>query len=64
MYMMYSLLDGAKAFQIKKKMRRKNFVIQTAETPWNLSSIYKKVHSVVLANKIYSPKEYFRVLYL
>ena len=40
---------------------RKNFVIQT---PWNLSDIYKKVQSVVLANKIDSPREYFRVLYL
>ena len=37
------------------------FVIQT---PWNLFGIYKKVHSVVLANKIDSPREYFRVLYL
>ena len=32
--------------------------------PWNLSDIYKKVHSVVLANKIDSPREYFWVLYL
>ena len=40
---------------------RKTFVIQT---PWNLSDIYKKVQSVVLANKIDSPREYFLVLYL
>ena len=39
---------------------QKNFVIQT---PWNLSGIYKKVHYVDLANKIDSPREYFRVLY-
>ena len=40
---------------------RKKFVIQT---PWNLSGIYNKVHSVVLAYKIDPPREYFRVLYL
>ena len=38
---------------------RKFFVIQT---PWNLSGIYKKAHSEDLANKIDSPREYFRVL--
>ena len=44
----------------KTPTREKNFVIQT---PWNLYGIYKKVHSVDLANKIESPREYFRVLY-
>ena len=38
---------------------RKNFVIQT---PWNLSGIYNMVYSLDLANKIDSPREYFRVL--
>ena len=38
---------------------RKNFVIQT---PWNLSDIYNTVYSLVLANKIDSLREYFRVL--
>ena len=40
---------------------RKFFVIQM---PWNLSGIYNKVYSLVLANKIDSPREYFRVLLL
>ena len=35
---------------------RKNFVIQT---PWNLSDIYNMVYSLVLTNKIDSPREYF-----
>ena len=39
----------------------KNFVIQTH---WNLSSIYNKVYSLILANKIDSHREYFRALYL
>ena len=30
---------------------------------WNLTSIYIKVYSLILANKIDSPREYFRVLY-
>ena len=38
---------------------RKIFVIQT---PWNLSDIYNMVYSLVLTNKIDSPREYFRVL--
>ena len=38
-----------------------NTVIQTH---WNLSSIYNKVYSLILANKIDFPREYFRVLYL
>ena len=41
-----------------KQIHKKKFVIQM---PWNLSGIYKKVHSVDLANKIESPREYFRV---
>ena len=36
----------------------KNFVIQT---PWKLSGIYNMVYSLVLANKIDSPRQYFRV---
>ena len=40
---------------------RKKFVIQTR---WNLSSIYNKVYSLILANKIDSPREYFWALYL
>ena len=31
---------------------------------WNLSGIYNKMHSLVWADKIDSPREYFRVLYL
>ena len=38
---------------------RKNFVTQT---PWNLSDMYNMVYSLVLTNKIDSPREYFRVL--
>ena len=38
---------------------RKNFVIQT---PWILSGIYNMVYCLILANKIDSPWEYFRVL--
>ena len=44
----------------KTATREKNFVIQTS---WNVSSIYKKVYSVDLANKIEPPREYFRVLH-
>ena len=40
---------------------QKKIVIQTH---WNLSSIYNKVYSLILANKIDSPREYFRVWYL
>ena len=39
----------------------KNFVIQT---PWYLSSIYNMAYSLVLGNKVDSPREYFRLLYL
>ena len=35
---------------------RKNFVIRT---PWNLSGIYNMVYSLVLADKIDSPRVYF-----
>ena len=40
---------------------RKYFVIQTH---WNLSGLYNKVYSLVLANKNDSPREYFRALHL